>query len=490
MTVCSEEDSAPPPLDPIECPGTAHATSCQPPLSPIEASLCEADVSLQEVDEIDVDEEFSTMLLDCLNDLNPTNCRVPENTATVQPAVRQEPVSFNYPLDCAPPSTVAMSIVAETPSSDIIRRLLPLPQQVSAIGDIDRLRYEFLRGIDAMWLVENCRQLMNSTAERISRSIHRLHEQRQQLPPVAAPAASGVPALHVRRQRYGHRRPFGVAAAFNRPFVRQRETAFDIREQPRRSDAYEPVWLPVDSASHEPSQSRDQIFWLNSSEDLVVPFDGDRKVSWFSTNMSAPAPPASALRRPGVRTSAVSPQLPISGSVLQEPEDRSAPVESKSRPRSRSASLPRGRRRPAARPRLPRPRQPSSSSESGELLACPFTQCRRAYTKASQLTAHVRQHTGEKPYACDWPGCTWRFARSDELTRHRRKHTGERPFYCPQCDRRFSRSDHLTIHQKKHDPVAARTPDDDALTQFFPANFAATNNIQAASLFEPFVTNT
>jgi len=80
--------------------------------------------------------------------------------------------------------------------------------------------------------------------------------------------------------------------------------------------------------------------------------------------------------------------------------------------------------------------------------------CNRIFPREKSLQAHLRTHTGERPYICDYPNCTRAFTQSGQLKTHQRLHAGEKPFVCssPGCGNRYTHANRTCPVHPYHKP--------------------------------------
>ncbi|XP_064540295.1 zinc finger protein Xfin-like [Drosophila montana] len=83
--------------------------------------------------------------------------------------------------------------------------------------------------------------------------------------------------------------------------------------------------------------------------------------------------------------------------------------------------------------------------EKKSSLACPY--CQIVQSSKGNLKAHLRTHTGERPFQC--PHCPRTFTQKHNMTVHIRTHTGERPFKCAACPKSFAQLAGLIAHNRR-----------------------------------------
>ena len=117
---------------------------------------------------------------------------------------------------------------------------------------------------------------------------------------------------------------------------------------------------------------------------------------------------------------------------------------------------------------------------------CSWSGCGSELTTVQELVKHISEKhldSGNPENLCLWKDCDryeQPFHNRSSLNAHIRRHTGERPFICKKCQKSFSRSDALSKHVKtSHNEVIGDSLTEDVVVneQFGPIDYILKNVI-------------
>ncbi|CAI4228207.1 unnamed protein product [Auanema sp. JU1783] len=97
----------------------------------------------------------------------------------------------------------------------------------------------------------------------------------------------------------------------------------------------------------------------------------------------------------------------------------------------------------------------ASSSKKLTIVECEI--CGSIIKHPSKIQAHMRTHTGEKPFQCDI--CGMRFTQKTPMVNHYRKHVGDMPYVCGfGCGKRFVNNARKNAHELRHQGMKRQGP--------------------------------
>uniref|UniRef100_A0A5K3FQ77 C2H2-type domain-containing protein n=1 Tax=Mesocestoides corti TaxID=53468 RepID=A0A5K3FQ77_MESCO len=97
---------------------------------------------------------------------------------------------------------------------------------------------------------------------------------------------------------------------------------------------------------------------------------------------------------------------------------------------------------------LVKPTHPSTTSSASSAGSFVCGLCGKEFGMRCRLLAHVRRHTGERPFSC--VDCGRGFSDAGNLQRHRYTHSSEPRFRCTVCGKTFRQASCLSNHRRFH----------------------------------------